>query len=155
MGTVRSHLSAETMISLILCFISSVSTATLPTLPATNLCEQYEMEIQPNVLQNARGEFKCLEQDIENRCEDVLSLEQSYPQHRARLNNQTIKISVCLKPGSSCLGCQESPPLQEAVCTQRFRKVELSVLKDNFEEFEMDTFSLEDGCQCNLTRSDN
>ena len=164
--TVRRHLSPGTMIS-ILYFISSLSAASIPV---TNLCQQSEIEIQPNLLQNDRGEerspgdmemfielfageFKCLEQDIENRCEDILNMDHSHPPHRAQLNNQTLKISVCHQPGSSCLGCQDprEEPQQEAVCTQVFRTVKLSVLKDNYEEFELDTFSLPDGCECSLT----
>merc|ERR1711973_207489 len=149
MGTVRRHLSPGTMIS-ILYFISSLSAASIPV---TNLCQQSEIEIQPNLLQNDRGEFKCLEQDIENRCEDILNMDHSHPPHRAQLNNQTLKISVCHQPGSSCLGCHDpgEEPQQEAVCTQVFRTVKLSVLKDNYEEFELDTFSLPDGCECSLT----
>ena len=32
------------------------------------------------------------------------------------------------------------------------RQVQLPVLKDNYEEFEMDTFLVPDGCECSLTR---
>ena len=32
------------------------------------------------------------------------------------------------------------------------RQVQLPVLKDNYEEFEMDSFPVPDGCGCSLTR---
>ena len=58
---------------------------------------------------------------------------------------QSVQISVCHDPGSSCASCEDSG---DKVCQQSHRQVRLWVLGDNGKDMVKDEFLLPDGCQC-------
>merc|ERR1712130_858008 len=155
--------------ALLCCLLLSSSVSSLPTSgqDRAGVCEQLTAVIQPDILQNNRGELKCIEQDNQNRCEDILKKPSDFrcgdgnscgdrertpiaTELRRSQRNQTVSTTSCLSPGSSCLGCrdQKQDSTLEAVCSQVYREELLFVLDKNQKDYVQDTFLIPDGCFC-------
>merc|ERR1711976_564114 len=93
--------------------VFSVGCSSLPKIVTKNKikCKQEHKVIAPKVAQNIKGQLKFVQQENSTHSDNV----------------QTLQVTLCQDPGSSCLSCDDTDH-DDKLCQQSYTSVHLWVL---------------------------